>query len=172
MNEKPETLRSLVATYLAEQCQVLIDAEPQLRAGEPVVHTTRVAVRRLRSTLRTCAELFDQGRVEALEPELVWWAGLLGAVRDLDILAERMSVHLSQPARRARARSGGQHDHHRNRRPAEGPVRRGDRRHGLTAVPGVGHRTSSLAERAAVHGCGRRSGDGDRTVCGAGGQEA
>jgi CHAD domain-containing protein len=95
MNEKPETLRSLVATYLAEQCRVLIDAEPQLRAGEPVVHTTRVAVRRLRSTVRTCAELFDQGRVEALEPELVWWAGLLGAVRDLDILAERMSVHLT-----------------------------------------------------------------------------
>jgi CHAD domain-containing protein len=95
MNEKPENLRDLVTTYLAEQCQVLIDAEPQLRAGEPAVHTTRVAVRRLRSTLRTCAELFDQGRVEALEPELVWWAGLLGAVRDLDILAERMSVHLA-----------------------------------------------------------------------------
>jgi len=95
MNEKPEDLRDLVATYLAEQCRVLIDAEPQLRAGEPVVHSTRVAVRRLRSTLRTCAELFDQGRVEALEPELVWWAGLLGAVRDLDILAERMSGHLT-----------------------------------------------------------------------------
>jgi CHAD domain-containing protein len=95
MNEKPETLRDLVATYLAEQCRVLIDAEPQLHAGEPVVHTTRVAVRRLRSTLRTCAELFDHGRSEALERELVWWAGLLGAVRDLDILAERMSVHLS-----------------------------------------------------------------------------
>src|SRR5215217_4269933 len=95
MNEKPEDLRDLVATYLAEQCRVLIDAEPQLRAGAPVVHSTRVAVRRLRSTLRTCAELFDQGRVEALEPELVWWAGLLGAVRDLDILAERMSAHLT-----------------------------------------------------------------------------
>ena len=96
MNEKPEALRDLVATYLAEQCRVLIEAEPQLRAGEPVVHTTRVAVRRLRSTLRTCAELFDQPRVAALEPELVWWAGLLGAVRDLDILADRMSAHLSE----------------------------------------------------------------------------
>src|SRR5829696_194673 len=95
MNDKPENLRDLVTTYLAEQCRVLIDAEPELRAGERVVHRTRVAVRRLRSTLRTCAELFDQGRVEALEPELVWWAGLLGAVRDLDILAERMSAHLT-----------------------------------------------------------------------------
>ena len=96
MNDQPELLRDLVATYLAEQCGVLIGAEPQLRAGEPVVHTTRVAVRRLRSTLRTCAELFDPTRVEELEPELVWWAGLLGAVRDLDILAERMSAHLNE----------------------------------------------------------------------------
>ena len=96
MNEKPETLRDLVATYVAEQCRNLIGAEPQLRAGEPVVHSTRVAVRRLRSTLRTCAEMFDEGRVEALEPELIWWAGLLGAVRDLDILAERMSAHLAE----------------------------------------------------------------------------
>jgi len=96
MNDQPELLRDLVATYLAEQCRVLIGAEPQLRAGEPVVHTTRVAVRRLRSTLRTCAELFDPNRVEELEPELVWWAGLLGAVRDLDILAERMSAHLTE----------------------------------------------------------------------------
>jgi CHAD domain-containing protein len=96
MNDQPELVRDLVAIYLAEQCRVLIEAEPQLRAGEPVVHTTRVAVRRLRSTLRTCAELFEPARVEALEPELVWWAGLLGAVRDLDILAQRMSVHLTE----------------------------------------------------------------------------
>ena len=96
MNDQPELLRDLVATYLTEQCRVLIEAEPQLRAGEAVVHRTRVAVRRLRSTLRTCAELFDPARVEGLEPELVWWAGLLGAVRDLDILAERMSTQLSE----------------------------------------------------------------------------
>jgi CHAD domain-containing protein len=96
MNDEPELLRDLVATYLAEQCRVLIEAEPQLRAGEAVVHKTRVAVRRLRSTLRTCAELFDPTRVEKLEPELVWWAGLLGAVRDLDILAERMSTQLTE----------------------------------------------------------------------------
>ena len=96
MNDRPELVRDLVATYLAEQCRVLIEAEPQLRAGEPVVHTTRVAVRRLRSTLRTCAELFEPARVAALEPELVWWAGLLGAVRDLDILAERVSARLTE----------------------------------------------------------------------------
>jgi CHAD domain-containing protein len=95
MNDQPELLRDLVACYVAEQCRVLIEAESQLRAGEPVIHSTRVAVRRLRSTLRTCAELFDETRAEQLEPELVWWAGILGAVRDLDILAERMDHRLA-----------------------------------------------------------------------------
>ncbi len=95
MNNQPERLRDLVAAYVTEQCRVLIEAEPQLRAGEPVVHTTRVAVRRLRSTMRTCSALFEPARVEQLEPELVWWAGLLGAVRDLDILTERMADRLA-----------------------------------------------------------------------------
>ena len=52
MNEAPETLRDLIGAYLAEQCTVIVDAEPALRDGENVVHVTRVAVRRLRSTLR------------------------------------------------------------------------------------------------------------------------
>jgi len=95
MNDQPKLLRDLTAGYIAEQCTVLIEAEPQLRAGEPVIHSTRVAVRRLRSTLRTCAGLFDPTRVGELEPELVWWADLLGAVRDLDILAERMAHRLA-----------------------------------------------------------------------------
>jgi CHAD domain-containing protein len=95
MNDEPGPLRDLVAGYLAEQCRVLIEAEPQLRAGENVIHSTRVAVRRLRSTLRTCADLFDPTRAEQLEPELVWWAGQLGAVRDLDILTERMERRLA-----------------------------------------------------------------------------
>jgi CHAD domain-containing protein len=95
MNDQLESLRDLVASYVAEQCRVQIEAEPQLRAGEPVIHNTRVAVRRLRSTMRTCADVFDFARVEQLEPELVWWAGLLGAVRDLDILTERMAHRLA-----------------------------------------------------------------------------
>jgi CHAD domain-containing protein len=86
MNDAPETLRDLVGAYLAEQCTVIVDAEPALRDGENVVHVTRVAVRRLRSTLRVFGELFDVAQAGHLEDELVWWAGLLGAVRDMDIL--------------------------------------------------------------------------------------
>jgi CHAD domain-containing protein len=95
MSDKPATVRDLIGAYLAEQCTVLIDSEAQLRAGEDVVHTTRVAVRRLRSTIRVFADLFDPAEADHLESELIWWATLLGEVRDLDILAERQAALLA-----------------------------------------------------------------------------
>lgn len=96
MNDKPATLRDLVGAYLTEQCTVIIDSETQLRAGEEVVHTTRVAVRRLRSTIRVFAELFDPEEAGQLEEQLVWWATLLGEVRDLDILTQRQAALLAE----------------------------------------------------------------------------
>ena len=96
MNKKPGSVRDLIGDYIAEQCTVIIDSEAQLRAGENVVHTTRVAVRRLRSTIRVFADLFDASEAEHLEEELVWWAGLLGQVRDLDILAQRQTALLAE----------------------------------------------------------------------------
>ena len=95
MNDAPETLRDLIGAYLAEQCTVIVDAEPALRGGENVVHVTRVAVRRLRSTLRVFAELFDVAQAGHLEDELVWWADLLGVVRDLDILQEGLTAQIA-----------------------------------------------------------------------------
>jgi CHAD domain-containing protein len=96
MNDKSATARDVIGGYLVEQCSVIIDSEAQLRAGEEVVHTTRVAVRRLRSTLRVFAELFDPGEAARLEEELVWWANLLGEVRDLDILTQRQAALLAE----------------------------------------------------------------------------
>jgi len=96
MNNKPATAREVIGDYLAEQCTVIIDSEAELRAGENVIHTTRVAVRRLRSTIRVFADLFDAEQAARLEEELVWWAGLLGAVRDLDILTQRQQALLAE----------------------------------------------------------------------------
>jgi CHAD domain-containing protein len=84
------TLRQLVTDYVVDQLTVIIEAPDKLRAHEPVVHPTRVAVRRLRSTIRVFADLFDEPSAARLEEELVWWAGLLGVVRDLDILERRL----------------------------------------------------------------------------------
>jgi len=94
MNNKPASARDVVGEYLSEQCTVIIDSESQLRAGENVIHTTRVAVRRLRSTIRVFSELFDPSEAGHLEEELIWWAGLLGNVRDMDILAQRQAALL------------------------------------------------------------------------------
>src|SRR5262245_16875454 len=63
----------------------------------------RVAVRRLRATLRTFRPLLDSdadgrsadshaGGTEALRAELSWLGDLLGPVRDSDVLAARLAV--------------------------------------------------------------------------------
>jgi len=94
--DKTSTVADLVRAYLAEQCTVLIDAEAQLRSREKVIHSTRVAARRLRSTLRTYSETVDGDRAETLSAELVWFAGLLGEVRDREVLEERLLAELAQ----------------------------------------------------------------------------
>src|SRR5919198_4630559 len=50
------------------------------------VHQARVATRRWRSTLRTFGRLLDPEWSAALSMELSWLAGLLGTVRDADVL--------------------------------------------------------------------------------------
>jgi CHAD domain-containing protein len=96
MNNKAGSARDLIADYLSEQCTVIIDSEAQLRAGENVVHAVRVAVRRMRSTIRVFAEFFEPSEAVHLEEGLVWWAGLLGEVRDMDILAQRQAALLDE----------------------------------------------------------------------------
>jgi len=84
------TLRKLVTDYLTVQLTVLVDAPAHVRAGEDVTHPTRVAARRLRSTVRVFPELFEVPGAARLDEELQWWAGVLGEVRDLDVQSERL----------------------------------------------------------------------------------
>ena len=85
------TVGELVASYLATQCVVLASNDIRLRTGAPVVHETRVAVRRLRSTLRIFGDVVDSAPAEELDHELVWYADLLGEVRDREVLSSRMT---------------------------------------------------------------------------------
>ncbi len=50
------------------------------------VHQARVSVRRLRSVLRTFSGLFDADWSVPMLVELSWYAGVLGEIRDLDVL--------------------------------------------------------------------------------------
>jgi CHAD domain-containing protein len=69
-------------------------AEQAVRAGgEDGVHDLRVAMRRLRSLLRTFRPLLDPAAVPAAErvrEELQWAGGRLSAVRDLEVVHGRL----------------------------------------------------------------------------------
>ncbi|HEY6685832.1 MAG TPA: CYTH and CHAD domain-containing protein [Propionibacteriaceae bacterium] len=84
------TVGELVAAYLATQCDVLASNDIGMRTGTPDVHKTRVAARRLRSTLRIFDDVVDAASAEELDNELKWYADLLGEVRDRDILSSRL----------------------------------------------------------------------------------
>ncbi len=85
------TVGDLVQAYLREQRQALLDGDVELRSGSDAIHHTRVASRRFRSTLRTFGRVYDDGpRAAELESELRWYAGVLGAVRDADVLRQHL----------------------------------------------------------------------------------
>ncbi|MDQ3454485.1 MAG: CYTH and CHAD domain-containing protein, partial [Actinomycetota bacterium] len=80
-----------VLAYVAEQQLTLLAGDLALRRQQDdVIHKTRVAARRLRSTLRTFRNLFEPDRATALDGELRWFAGLLGEVRDRQVLRDRL----------------------------------------------------------------------------------
>ena len=61
-------------------------------------HNTRVALRRLRSILRSYGSLFDPGFAGSVRGELGWYARLLGEIRDLDVTAGRLEQSIQQSA--------------------------------------------------------------------------
>jgi CHAD domain-containing protein len=58
------------------------------------LHQSRVATRRLRSDLRTFSPLLSDTWTAELRTELSWLAGILGAVRDGDVLRGRLEAEL------------------------------------------------------------------------------
>ena len=77
---------------LAVSVAALMEHEPGARQGDAeAVHQARVATRRLRSDLRTFAEFVDAEAASALRAELGVAGGALGAVRDADVLHERLA---------------------------------------------------------------------------------
>jgi CHAD domain-containing protein len=90
------TGRGPLATYLEAQVDAIQRGEGGVRAAEAdPIHDTRVAVRRLRSTLRTFRHdvpRLSDGRVEALRDELAWFGGLLGTVRDRQVMAGNLAT--------------------------------------------------------------------------------
>ncbi|HKB32248.1 MAG TPA: CYTH and CHAD domain-containing protein [Candidatus Dormibacteraeota bacterium] len=84
--------RDVIKHAFAESIASLLKHDPLVRtSGDPeAVHQARVATRKLRSHLRTFAPLLDPEWTEPLRSELGWLALGLGAVRDREVLLERL----------------------------------------------------------------------------------
>ena len=79
----------VVLHYVRAQTTVLRAREAGVRAHDSeAVHKTRVATRRLRTTLRVFHRLLHQEHIEPLRSELQWYSRRLGEVRDLDIVRD------------------------------------------------------------------------------------
>lgn len=85
------TAGEVIRRYLSEQDDALINGDLTLRRGHGGIHSTRVATRRLRSTLRVFADYFDPERAQLFDTELSWYANLLGQVRDREVQRARFS---------------------------------------------------------------------------------
>ena len=70
------------------------DAGTRLGTDSEELHQMRVATRRLRAFLRAGSELLDPAWAEPVREELTWLGGALGPVRDLDVLAERLTAEV------------------------------------------------------------------------------
>jgi CHAD domain-containing protein len=77
---------------LAASVQLVLRHDPLVRLGGDIehVHQARVGTRRLRSHLRTFRLLLDRGWADGLREELSWLATELGAVRDREVLLDRL----------------------------------------------------------------------------------
>lgn len=86
------TTAELVAAAIAAGVRRLIVHDPLVRLGldAEAVHQARVATRRLRSDLHTFAPFLDAAWTAATSEELQALARSLGAVRDADVLEERL----------------------------------------------------------------------------------
>lgn len=89
---KDASAHDVIRAVIAEAVASLLRHDPLVRTGgDPeAVHQARVATRKLRSHLRTFAPLLRIESSEPLRSELGWLALGLGAVRDREVLLERL----------------------------------------------------------------------------------
>ena len=82
----------VIRNVLADSVAALLHNDSLVRTGgDPeAVHQARVASRKLRSHLRTFGPLLDPDWTDPLRSELGWLALGLGAVRDREVLLERL----------------------------------------------------------------------------------
>ncbi|GGQ55796.1 CHAD domain-containing protein [Streptomyces ruber] len=93
----PATAADPVLAYVRAQRDAIVALDPAVRRDLPdSVHSMRVATRRLRSTFRSYAKVLDRAVTDPVGAELRWLAEELGAGRDQEVLAERLTAALDE----------------------------------------------------------------------------
>ncbi len=92
------TIGSLVQLTMQGELERILDFDVWLRLDpnnppERAVHQARVAMRRLRSDLKTFGPVLDPVWIRHTRSELKWMGTVLGAVRDIDVLGKRFASH-------------------------------------------------------------------------------
>jgi CHAD domain-containing protein len=88
-------LADVVAASIADALTRLVRNDPQARLGSPEgVHQLRVALRRLRSDMRTLGDAVDPRWREEIEPRLRQVADAAADARDADVMSVRLNDEL------------------------------------------------------------------------------
>ncbi|CAM3781836.1 CYTH and CHAD domain-containing protein [Smaragdicoccus niigatensis] len=82
--------------YLDKQIDIVFAGDVGLRRRLDPIHDTRVAIRRLRSTLRVFGKLLDADAVGDLDTELKWFGSELGRVRDCQVQRKRFAAAIAE----------------------------------------------------------------------------
>jgi len=91
------TVVDLVRHATARSVAQILHHDPGVRLGDDPedVHKLRVAARRLRSDLHSFKLLLDPEQVDPIRAELRWLGGVVGAVRDTDVLSARLTDNIA-----------------------------------------------------------------------------
>ena len=95
--DRHTTLGTLVQQTLEDEFDRMLDFDVLLRLdptnpSEHAIHQARVATRRLRSNLKTFGPVLDPVWVRHTRSELKWLGAVFGAVRDIDVLDNRLQA--------------------------------------------------------------------------------
>ena len=95
--DEDATALDVVRAALAPSVARLLRQDPAIRRGDDpeAIHAARVAVRRVRSHLRTFRRFLDREPADELRRELRWLGRALGEVRDAEVLGERLRGRLA-----------------------------------------------------------------------------
>jgi CHAD domain-containing protein len=93
-----DRVAATLSAALGASANALVAHDPEARLGDDPesVHQMRVATRKIRSHLRTFFKLVDEPWALGLREELQWLGGLLGDVRDAEVLLDRLENNVSR----------------------------------------------------------------------------